>query len=112
MLKATADFPDHLLRAHINVLETFAFHEVLKLAVDFFPQTVKGAALVVDVDNQTMHGAFRRESGKNADMHEIIKKLFWLQAESYSTLKLRWVRSEGTKVQSTSHDRRLQNMFA
>ena len=53
----------------------FALHEVLKLAVDYFPQTLKGATLVVDVDNQTMHGAFRRGRGKNADMHGIIKKI-------------------------------------
>ena len=44
-------------RLHINVKETFALHEVLRLLVAQYPDHSSGTTLVVDVDNTTMFHA-------------------------------------------------------
>ena len=52
VFKAAADFPATWHKAHINVKETFALHEVLKLATTTHPGCLKGSTAVVDVDNK------------------------------------------------------------
>ena len=42
------------------VQETFALHEVLKLATTTHPGCLKEGTAVVDVDNKTMHAAFKK----------------------------------------------------
>ena len=87
-----ADFPTEWYNAHINVRETlFALHEVLKLAIMTHPGCLKGSIAVVDVDNQAKHDAFKKGHSYNAQTHNLVTKLFWLQVETELTLELRWV---------------------
>ena len=60
VFKAAADFPAEWIDVHINVKETFALHEVLRLLVAQHPDHLRGTTLAVDVDNTTMFHAFRR----------------------------------------------------
>ena len=74
VFKAAADFPAAWHSAHINVKETFTLHEVLKLATRTHPGCLKGSTAVVDVDNKTMHDAFKKERSRNTQTHDLIKK--------------------------------------
>ena len=97
VFKAAADFPAEWIDVHINVKETFALHEVLRLLVAQHPDHLRGTTLVVDVDNTTMFHAFRKGRARNERMHDLIKSLFWLQVDSDFTLKLKWVCSADDK---------------
>ena len=81
VFKAAADFPAAWHNAHINVKETFALHEVLKLATTTHPGYLKGSTAVVDVDNKTMDDAFKKGRSRNTLTHDLITKLFWLQVK-------------------------------
>ena len=74
VFKAAADFPAAWHSAHINVKETFPLHEVLNLATTTHPGCLKGGTAVVDVDNKTMHDAFKKQRSRNTQTHDLIKK--------------------------------------
>ena len=112
VFKAAADFPAAWHNPHINFKETFALHEVLKLATTTHPGCLKGSTAVVDVDYKPMHDAFKKERSRNTQTHDLITKLFWLQVKEDFTLELRWVRSEAnwaadslTRPERTEHVR-------
>ena len=52
IFRAAADFPAAWHNAHINVKETFALHEILKLETTTHPGCLKGSTAVVDVNNK------------------------------------------------------------
>ena len=118
VFKAAADFPAAWQNVHINVKETFALHEVLKLATATHPGYLKGSTAVVDVDNKPMHDAFKKGRSQNTQTHDLITKLFWLQVKQDFTLELRWVCSEAnwvadslTRPERTEHVRLSQATF-
>ena len=76
VFKAAADFPAAWHDTHINVKETFALHEVLKLATTTHSCCLKGSTAVVDVDNKAMHDAFKKGRSRNTLTHDLITKLF------------------------------------
>ena len=118
VFKAAADFPAAWHNVHINVKETFALHEVLKLATTTHPGCLKGSTAVVDIDNKPMHDALKEGRSRNTQTHEFITKLFWLQIKEDLTLELRWVCSEAnwaadslTRPERTEHVRLSQATF-
>ena len=118
VFKAAADLPAAWHNAHINVKETFAPHEVLKLATTTHPGCLKGSTAVVDVDNKPMHDTFKKGCSRNKQTHDLIMKLFWLQVKEDFTLELRWVCSEAnwaadslTRPEHTEHVRLSQTTF-
>ena len=118
VFKATADFPAAWHNAHINVKETFALHEVLKLTRTTHPGCLKGSTAVVDVDNKPMQDPFKKGRSRNTQTHDLITKLFWLQVREDFTLELRWVCSEAnwaadslTRPERTEHVRLSQAAF-
>ena len=96
--RAAADFPPDFAQAHINVKETFALHEVLRLLVDNQPEYLRGSTATIDVDNTTMFYSVRNGRAKDERMHLLVCQLFWLQVEADFTLKLRWVPSKDNAV--------------
>ena len=99
-------------------METFALHEVLKLATMTHSGYLKGSTAVVDVDNKPMHDAFKKRRSRNTPTHDLITKLFWLQVKEEFTLELRWVCSEAnwaadslTRPECTEHVRLSQTVF-
>ena len=118
VFKAAADFPAVWHNAHINVKETFALHEVLKLATTTHPGCPKGSTVVVDVDNIPIHDTFKKGRSQNTQTHGLITKLLWLQVKEDFTLELRWVCSEAnwavdslTRPERTEHVRLSQATF-
>ena len=97
VFKAATDFPAEWIDVHMNVKETFALHEVLRLLVVQYPDHLSGTTLVVDVDSTTMFRAFRKGHARDERMHDLIKSLLWLQVDSDFTLKLKWVCSAEIK---------------
>ena len=63
---------------HINVKETFALHEVLRLLVAQYPDRLSGTTLELNVGNTTMFHAFRKGRAGDECMREPIKSLFFV----------------------------------
>ena len=103
LLRAAADFSAERYNAHINVKETFVLHEVLKLATTTLPSCLKGSTAVDDADNEAMHDACKKERPRNAQTHDLIKKLIWHQLEEDLTPELRWVCSEENCLTRPEH---------
>ena len=96
VFQAAAGFPAEWIDVHINVKETFALHEILRLLVAQYPDHLSGTTLVVDIDN-TMFHAFRKGRARDERMCDLIKSLFWLPVDSDFTPKLKWVCSADNK---------------
>ena len=118
VFKAAVDFPAAWHNAHINVKETFASHEVLKLSTTAHPDSLKESTAVIDVDNKPIHDVFKKGRSRNAQTHDLITKLFRLQVKEDFTLELRWVCSEVnwaadslTRPELTEHVRLSQAAF-
>ena len=112
IFRAAADFPAERYNAHIYVKETFALHEVLKLATTTHPGCLEGSTAVDDADNKAMRDACKKERSRNTQTHNLIRKLFWHQVEEGLTLERRWVCSEEnwaadslTRPEHTEHAR-------
>ena len=82
------------------------------------PGCLKGSTAVVDVDNKTMHDAFKKDRSRNTQTHDLLTKLFWLQVKKDFTLELRWICSEAnwmadglTRPERTKHVRLSQATF-
>ena len=118
VFKTAADLPAAWHNAHINVKETFALHEVLKLATTTHPGCLKGSTAVVDLDNKAMHDAFKKGRSRNTLTHNLITKLFWLQVKEDFTLELRlvcleanWSGDRLARPERTKHVRLSQSAF-
>ena len=108
LFRAAADFSAERYNAYINAKETFALHEVLKLATTTLPSCLKGSTAVDGADNEAMHDVCKKERPRNAQTHDLIKKLIWNQLEEDLTPELRWVWSEEnclTRPEHTEHAR-------
>ena len=88
LFRAATEFPAERYNAHINVEETFALHEVLKLATMTHSGCLKESTAVDDADNKAMHDACKKERSRNAKTHDLITKLFWHQVKGDLTLEL------------------------
>ena len=82
------------------------------------PDCLKRSTAVVDVDNKTIHDAYKKACSQNAQSHDLITKLFWLQVKEDFTLEPRWVCSEAnwmadslTLPERTEHVRLHQAAF-
>ena len=92
VFRAAADFPVEWVSSHINVNETFALYEVLRLLVEARPD-LRTSTITVDVDNKAMFYAVQKGRAPNEQMHELVRERFWLQVHADLTLKLRWIPS-------------------
>ena len=68
---AEAYFRAEWIDVHINVTETFALNEVLRLLVAQYPDHLSGTTLVVDVDNTTLFYAFRKGRAGDERMYDL-----------------------------------------
>ena len=103
LFRAAADFSVEWYNVHINVKETFALHEELKLATTTHPSCLKRRTAVDDVDNEAMRDGCKKERRRNAQTHDLVKKLIWHQLEEDLTLELRWVCSEENCLTRPEH---------
>lgn len=71
-----------MVSEHINVKEVYALLGWSQLACRTQTLELKGSTVVVDVDNMTVLHAFRNGKSKNAQLHDLIAELFWLEANT------------------------------
>ena len=77
VFRAAADFPAEWVSSHINVKETFALYEVLRLLVETPPDFLRARTITIDVDNKAMFYAVQKGRALNEQMHKLVRKLFW-----------------------------------
>ena len=65
VFRAAADFSPEGVHTHINVKETFALYEVLRLRVQDHPDVLRTSTVTIDVDNTTLFHSVRRDRAKN-----------------------------------------------
>ena len=116
--QSSCRLPGGIVQRKYYAKETFALHEVLKLATTTHQGYLKGSTAVVDVNNKTMHDAFKKGCSWNMQTHDYITKLFCLQVKEDLTLELRWDCSEAnwatdslTRPERTEHVRLSQAAF-
>ena len=71
---AAADFEWY--NAHDYLEDTFALHEVRKLATTIHPSCLTGSTTVVDVDNKAMHDAFEKRRLRNVQVHGLTTSFY------------------------------------
>ena len=64
---------------------------VLRLFCTRFPDALRRAQVFVDVDNQSVVGAFKRGRAKDPGTHALLVQRFDLQVEHRFMLTLRWI---------------------
>ena len=76
VFRAAADFPAEWVSSHINVKETFALYEVLRLLVKARPDFLRASTTTMDADNKAMFYAVQKGRAPNEQMHKLVRKLF------------------------------------
>lgn len=84
-------FPEEWLTRHINSKEMFALYHVLLQFCTRHPDALRRAQLLVDVDNESVVGAFRKGRAKDPVSHSLLVQLFSLQVDFGFMLSLKWV---------------------
>ena len=79
------------MRRHINSKEMLALYHVLRQFCTRHPDTLRRAQIRVDVDNESVMGAFRKGRAKDPVTYALLVKLFSLQVDFGFTLELTWV---------------------
>ena len=81
--------------------------------MEIFSQELKGKAVLVDVDSQSLYSIFMKGgSSREAFITDVCKKLFWLQVKGQFSLSLQWVpsaenESDGLTREDVNNDVRL-----
>ena len=82
-------FPQHWTSRHINGKEMHALYHVLRQFCTLFPDALRRARAFIDVDNQSIVGAFKRGKAKDPGTHALLVQLFDLQVEHVIMLTLK-----------------------
>ena len=91
-----------MVSEHVNVKEAYALLESSQLYCTTQSLEIKGSTVVVDVGNMTVFHTFKKGKLKNAQLHELITKLFWLQVNEDFTLNLRCDRQKNKEASGLS----------
>ena len=89
--EARGVFPQQWLSKHINQKETYALYHLLLQFCERYPEGLRRAQVLIDVDNQSVVGAFNRGRAKNRDVHDLLIDMFDLQICYAFLLPLKWV---------------------
>lgn len=68
-----------------------ALYHVLRQFRTRYPDALRRAQVFVDVDDQSVLGAFKRGRAKDPGTHALLVQLFDLQVEHGFMLKLKWI---------------------
>ena len=89
--KAGGVFPEKWLEKHINHKEAYALYNLLRQFCERYPDGLRRAQVLIDVDSQAVVGSFNRGRAKNRDLHELLIDMFDLQISYDFLLSLTWV---------------------
>ena len=91
-------FPSDWLSKHINQKEMYALYHLLRQFCERHPDVLRRALVLIDVDNQSVVGAFNRRRVKNRETHALLVQLFALQVEHGFMLSLKWIPTAENRV--------------
>ena len=89
--RAGGVFPQNWLSRHINSKEMYALYHVLRQFCTRYPEALRRAQVLIDVDNQSVVGAFKRGRAKDPVTHALLVQLFDIQVEYGFLLTLKWI---------------------
>ena len=84
-------FPQDWLNKHINKKEMYALYHLLRQFCTRHPDTLRRAQVLIDVDNQSVVGAFNRGRARDRETHALLVQLFDLQVAYGFMLSLKWI---------------------
>lgn len=96
--RAGAVFPPDWLTKHINQKEMYALYHMLRQYCERHPEALRRAQVLIDVDNQSVVGAFARGRARNGETHALLVQLFDLQVQYGFLLSLKWVPTDQNEV--------------
>lgn len=74
--RAGGVFPHEWLSRHINSKDMYALYHVLRQFCTRHPKALRWAQVLIDVDNQSGVGAFKRGRAKDPVTHALFIQLF------------------------------------
>ena len=74
-------FPPDWSKKHINQKEMYGLYHLLRQVCTRHPDALRRAQVFIDVDNQSVVGAFDRGRTRNRETHALLVQLFELQVE-------------------------------
>ena len=84
-------FPREWLNMHISKKDMFALYHLLWRFYTRQTETLRRAQVLIDVDNKSVVGAFKRGRARDHETHALLVQLFELQVEYGFMLSLKWV---------------------
>ena len=84
-------FPPDWLAKHINQKEMYGLYHLLRQFCSRHPDVLRRAQVLIDVDNQSVVGAFNRGRARNRETHALLVQLCELQVEYGFMLSLKWI---------------------
>ena len=91
-------FPQHWISRHITSKEMYALDYVLRQICTRFPDAWRQAQVLVDVDNPSLVGAFKRGRAKDLGTHALLVQPFDLQVEHGFMLTLKWIQTAANGI--------------
>ena len=71
--------PEKWLAKHINHKEAYALYNLPRQFCERYPDGLRRAQVLINVDSKAVVGSFNRGRAKNRDMHELLIDMFNLQ---------------------------------
>ena len=71
VFRAAADFPAEWVSSHINVKETFALYEVLRLLVEARPDFLRSSSITMDADNKALFYELKKGRAPNEQIKKV-----------------------------------------
>ena len=84
-------FPSDWLSTHINQKAMYALYHLLRQFCERHQDVLRRMQDLIDVDGQSMVGAYNRGRAKNRETHALLMQLFALQVEHGFMLSLNWI---------------------
>ena len=76
----------------------YVLYHVLRQYCTRYLDALRRAQLFVDVDNQSVVGAFKRWQAKDPGIHALLAQLFDLQGEHGFMLTLKWILTASNSI--------------
>ena len=90
--------PYEWLSGHINSKEIYTLYHVLRQLCARPPDALRHAQVLINVDNQSRVGAFKRGRAKNSETHALLVQLFDLPVAFGFLLTVKWIRTASNEI--------------
>ena len=91
-------FPPGWWSKHVKQKEMYTPYYLLRQFCERYPDVLRRAQFLIDVDNQSVVGAFNRERAKNRETHALLVQLLALPVKHGFMLSLKWIPTAENRV--------------